>query len=182
MSVVAHPAATTPRAEGSGPIEWIRRAIGGLGARLRDRSAILTRARRTALDLLHSRALAPVEPSPHLLPASSRPPDLRPAVARRHPLDESVVERASKQPARVPVITKPTGRPAFRPSSSSRHLIAGDDTRTIQELLCPRDVERTMTSTHLLNTSGGRGIVSPADTLHRVGPSEISDHPGEVRP
>jgi integrase len=175
MNVVAHPPATTPRADGLGPIEWMRRAIARLGARLRDGGAILTRARRAVLALLPSRELGTVEALPHPLPASSRHPDLRPVEARRHHLDESAVEKAAKQPARVPVITKPTGRPA------SPHLRAGDDIRTIQEILGHRDV-KTMISTHILDPSGGRGIVSPAVTLHRVGPSEFPAHEGEVRP
>ena len=49
--------------------------------------------------------------------------------------------------------------------SLATHLLAsGYDIRTVQELLGPRDVATTMTSTHVL-TRGGRGVRSPADDL-----------------
>jgi site-specific recombinase XerD len=48
-------------------------------------------------------------------------------------------------------------------------LIAGYDIRTIQELLGYKDVKTTMISTHVLNKSEGRGIVSPADSLTDTG-------------
>ena len=47
--------------------------------------------------------------------------------------------------------------------------MAGHDIRTISELLGCKDVETTMIFTHILGGSAGRGVTSPADTLHRVG-------------
>jgi integrase len=41
----------------------------------------------------------------------------------------------------------------------------GYDIRTIQELLGRKDVKTTMIYTDVLNMSGGKGIVSPMDSL-----------------
>jgi integron integrase len=101
----------------------------------------------------------------YVFPAGSRGTDPRTNTIRRHHLHESVVQKAVKQAVRNAGITKRASCHTLRHSFATHLLIAGYDIRTIQELLGHKDVKTTMIYTHVLNKSGGRGIVSPADTL-----------------
>ena len=105
----------------------------------------------------------------YVFPAGSRGTDPRTNAIRRHHLHASVVQKAVKQAIRNVGISKRASCHTFRHSFATHLLIAGYDIRTIQELLGHKDVKTTMIYTHVLNNSGGRGIVSPADTLSAQG-------------
>jgi len=105
----------------------------------------------------------------YVFPAGSRGIDPRSGETRRHHLHESVIQKAVKQAARNAGIAKRTSCHTMRHSFATHLLMAGYDIRTIQELLGHKDVKTTMIYTHVLNMSGGRGIVSPVDSLHPSG-------------
>jgi integron integrase len=81
---------------------------------------------------------------------------------RRHHLHETVLQRAVKQAAREAGLAKPASCHTLRHSFATHLLEAGQDIRTIQELLGHRDVSTTMIYTHVLNR-GGLGVRSPLD-------------------
>ena len=105
----------------------------------------------------------------YVFPAGSRGIDPRTDKTRRHHLNESVVRRAIYAAVRKAGVNKRVSCHTFRHSFATHLLMAGYDIRTIQELLGHKDVKTTMIYTHVLNMSGGKGIVSPVDTLHDMG-------------
>jgi site-specific recombinase XerD len=78
-----------------------------------------------------------------------------------------VIRKAVYAAARAAGVSKKVSCHTFRHSFATHLLMAGYDIRTIQELLGHKDVKTTMIYTHILGNSGGRGVTSPADTLHR---------------
>ncbi len=100
----------------------------------------------------------------YVFPASRRAIDPRSGVERRHHLDEQTLQRAVKDAVRAAGIPKSASCHSLCHSFATHLLMSGSDIRTIQELLGHKDVSTTMIYTHVLNR-GGRGVVSPLDTI-----------------
>jgi integron integrase len=90
--------------------------------------------------------------------------DPRTGHIRRHHLDEQRIQRAVREAVRQAGLTIRFTPHCFRHSFATHLLEAGQDIRTVQELLGHADVKTTMIYTHVLN-KGTLGVVSPVDTL-----------------
>lgn len=100
----------------------------------------------------------------YIFPAERFSPDPRSGAVRRHHLDEQRIQRTVKQAADYAGIEARVTPHVLRHCFATHLLEAGQDIRTVQELLGHSDVKTTMIYTHVLN-KGPLGVVSPLDTL-----------------
>ena len=109
-----------------------------------------------------------------VFPAARRSIDPSSGVERRHHVGDQAIQRAVQQASQKAGLTKAAGPHTLRHSFATHLLEAGQDIRTVQELLGHSDVKTTMIYTHVLGL-GASGVRSPLDALEAQSDSASED-------
>ena len=109
----------------------------------------------------------------YVFPSDKRSRDPLTGMIGRHHVSDSVLQQAVKRAIRAADLTKAGSCHTFRHAFATHLLQAGDDIRTVQELMGHKDVTTTMIYTHVLQR-GGRCVRSPADVHlnHHAAPEQ----------
>ncbi len=95
---------------------------------------------------------------------------------QRHHVYDNFLQKVIRQAVRNAGIDKPVRAHTFRHSFATHLLEAGNDIRTIQDLLGHKSVDTTMIYTHVIR-KGHLGVTSPTDTMHRRQANRLAEPP-----